>query len=170
MCLSERLVMVGPSLWVSVSGFSFAMSEVCPQPSDLSLPCVTENTPEVYRELLENEKKNFQLVRSAVRDLGGVPAMLHHADMSNTIPDEKVRGQPARWCLRRRPGLLCVALLSRVLFPVGGYHLPVISLCEALGSPQRNQSGSAHPDGVEKVQTEVRPETPSGMPEKGKRG
>ncbi|XP_052593061.1 abnormal spindle-like microcephaly-associated protein [Peromyscus californicus insignis] len=49
-----------------------------------------ENTPELYKELLENEKKNFHLVRSAVRDLGGIPAMIHHSDMSNTIPDEKV--------------------------------------------------------------------------------
>ncbi|XP_029418654.1 abnormal spindle-like microcephaly-associated protein [Nannospalax galili] len=49
-----------------------------------------ENTPEVYKELLENEKKNFHLVRSAVKDLGGIPAMIHHSDMSNTIPDEKV--------------------------------------------------------------------------------
>ncbi|XP_058389715.1 abnormal spindle-like microcephaly-associated protein isoform X2 [Diceros bicornis minor] len=49
-----------------------------------------ENASGVYKELLENEKKNFQLVRSAVRDLGGVPAMIHHSDMSNTIPDEKV--------------------------------------------------------------------------------
>lgn len=52
--------------------------------------CVIESTPEMYKELLENEKKNFHLVRSAARDLGGVPAMIHHADMSNTIPDEKV--------------------------------------------------------------------------------
>ncbi|XP_055000646.1 abnormal spindle-like microcephaly-associated protein [Sorex araneus] len=49
-----------------------------------------ENTSEFYKELLENEKKNFKLVRSAVRDLGGIPAMIHHSDMSNTIPDEKV--------------------------------------------------------------------------------
>ncbi|KAI5929237.1 Abnormal spindle-like microcephaly-associated protein [Manis javanica] len=49
-----------------------------------------ENTSELCKELLENEKKNFQLVRSAVRDLGGIPAMIHHSDMSNTIPDEKV--------------------------------------------------------------------------------
>ncbi|KAM5302162.1 abnormal spindle-like microcephaly-associated protein [Glossophaga mutica] len=49
-----------------------------------------ESAAEVHRELLENEKKNFQLAGSAVRDLGGVPAMLRHADMSNTIPDEKV--------------------------------------------------------------------------------
>ncbi|XP_066094573.1 abnormal spindle-like microcephaly-associated protein isoform X1 [Saccopteryx bilineata] len=43
-----------------------------------------------HTELLENERQNFQLVRSAVRDLGGIPAMIHHGDMSNTIPDEKV--------------------------------------------------------------------------------
>eukprot|EP00070_Physeter_catodon_P023738 XP_023986460.1 abnormal spindle-like microcephaly-associated protein isoform X2 [Physeter catodon] len=58
---------------------------------DLSLKALDqENTLELYKELLENEKKNFQLVRSAARDLGGVPAMIHHSDMSNTIPDEKV--------------------------------------------------------------------------------
>ncbi|EPY76299.1 asp (abnormal spindle)-like, microcephaly associated-like protein [Camelus ferus] len=58
---------------------------------DLSLRAFDhENTSELYKELLENEKKNFQLVRSAVRDLGGIPAMIQHSDMSNTIPDEKV--------------------------------------------------------------------------------
>ena len=54
---------------------------------------VVENTPEMYKELLENEKKNFHLVRCAARDLGGIPAMIHHSDMSNTIPDEKVSGR-----------------------------------------------------------------------------
>uniref|UniRef100_A0A8C5W6Z5 Assembly factor for spindle microtubules n=1 Tax=Microcebus murinus TaxID=30608 RepID=A0A8C5W6Z5_MICMU len=49
-----------------------------------------ENTSELYKELLENEKKNFHLVSFAVRDLGGIPAMINHSDMSNTIPDEKV--------------------------------------------------------------------------------
>ncbi|KAM4860799.1 abnormal spindle-like microcephaly-associated protein [Thomomys bottae] len=49
-----------------------------------------ENASEVYKELLENEKNNFHLVTSAARDLGGIPAMIHHSDMSNTIPDEKV--------------------------------------------------------------------------------
>uniref|UniRef100_A0A4X2K474 Calponin-homology (CH) domain-containing protein n=2 Tax=Vombatus ursinus TaxID=29139 RepID=A0A4X2K474_VOMUR len=44
----------------------------------------------LYKELLDNEKKNFQLVSTGVRDLGGIPAMIHHADMSNTIPDERV--------------------------------------------------------------------------------
>ncbi|XP_057171372.1 abnormal spindle-like microcephaly-associated protein isoform X1 [Ursus arctos] len=59
---------------------------------DLSLKAFdhVENTSELYKELLENEKKNFQLVRSAIRDLGGIPAMINHSDMSNTIPDEKV--------------------------------------------------------------------------------
>ncbi|NWX58243.1 ASPM protein, partial [Promerops cafer] len=64
--------------------------------SDLSLNAVEEMfdqtvTPSVlYKELLDNEKQNFQLINAAVSDLGGIPAMIHHADMSNTIPDEKV--------------------------------------------------------------------------------
>lgn len=62
---------------------------------DLSLEALDhESTPEMYKELLENEKKNFHLVRSAARDLGGIPAMIHHSDMSNTIPDEKAFGSP----------------------------------------------------------------------------
>lgn len=49
-------------------------------------------TPSVlYKELLDNEKQNFQLINAAVSDLGGIPAMIHHADMSNTIPDDKVK-------------------------------------------------------------------------------
>ncbi|XP_054837436.1 abnormal spindle-like microcephaly-associated protein [Eublepharis macularius] len=47
-------------------------------------------TSALYKELLDNERKNFQLINTAVSDLGGVPAMIHHVDMSNTIPDEKV--------------------------------------------------------------------------------
>ncbi|XP_077573227.1 abnormal spindle-like microcephaly-associated protein homolog isoform X4 [Stigmatopora nigra] len=43
-----------------------------------------------FVELLENETSNFSLVNSAVALLGGVPAMINPADMSNTIPDEKV--------------------------------------------------------------------------------
>ncbi|NXF18435.1 ASPM protein, partial [Rhodinocichla rosea] len=64
--------------------------------SDTSLNAVEETfdqtvTPSVlYKELLDNEKQNFQLINAAVSDLGGIPAMIHHADMSNTIPDEKV--------------------------------------------------------------------------------
>ncbi|XP_058698813.1 abnormal spindle-like microcephaly-associated protein [Poecile atricapillus] len=64
--------------------------------SDTSLNVVEEMsdqtvTPSVlYKELLDNEKQNFQLINAAVSDLGGIPAMIHHTDMSNTIPDEKV--------------------------------------------------------------------------------
>nr|XP_033478007.1 abnormal spindle-like microcephaly-associated protein [Epinephelus lanceolatus] len=43
-----------------------------------------------FKELLENEKNNFRLVNTAVSYLGGVPAMISPADMSNTIPNEKV--------------------------------------------------------------------------------
>uniref|UniRef100_A0A8C5WK29 Assembly factor for spindle microtubules n=1 Tax=Leptobrachium leishanense TaxID=445787 RepID=A0A8C5WK29_9ANUR len=44
----------------------------------------------LYKELLENEKMNYSLIHTAVSDLGGIPAMIHHSDMSNTIPDEKI--------------------------------------------------------------------------------
>lgn len=44
-----------------------------------------------FKELLENEKSNFRLINTAVSFLGGVPAMINPADMSNTIPNEKVR-------------------------------------------------------------------------------
>ncbi|XP_066453294.1 abnormal spindle-like microcephaly-associated protein isoform X2 [Eleutherodactylus coqui] len=47
-------------------------------------------TSSLFEELLENEKANFSLVQNAVSDLGGIPAMIHPSDMSNTIPDEKV--------------------------------------------------------------------------------
>ncbi|NXI95714.1 ASPM protein, partial [Psophia crepitans] len=50
----------------------------------------TETASVLYKELLDNERKNFQLINAAVSDLGGIPAMIHHSDMSNTIPDEKV--------------------------------------------------------------------------------
>ncbi|XP_039984244.1 abnormal spindle-like microcephaly-associated protein isoform X2 [Xiphias gladius] len=43
-----------------------------------------------FKELLENERNNFRLVNTAVAFLGGVPAMINPADMSNTIPNEKV--------------------------------------------------------------------------------
>lgn len=46
-----------------------------------------------FKELLENEKSNFRLINTAVSFLGGVPAMINPADMSNTIPNEKVRCQ-----------------------------------------------------------------------------
>ena len=46
--------------------------------------------PEVCEELLANERDNFRVLYEAVTELGGVPLMLRAADMSNTIPDEKV--------------------------------------------------------------------------------
>uniref|UniRef100_A0A8C5WY97 Assembly factor for spindle microtubules n=1 Tax=Laticauda laticaudata TaxID=8630 RepID=A0A8C5WY97_LATLA len=63
--------------------------------SDASLNLINgtfdqSNTSVLYKELLDNEKRNFQLINAAVSDLGGVPAMIQHSDMSNTIPDEKV--------------------------------------------------------------------------------
>ncbi|NXM35060.1 ASPM protein, partial [Oxyruncus cristatus] len=59
--------------------------------SDTSLNVMEEMfDPILYKELLDNEKKNFQLINAAVSDLGGIPTMIHHSDMSNTIPDEKV--------------------------------------------------------------------------------
>ncbi|XP_060733700.1 abnormal spindle-like microcephaly-associated protein isoform X2 [Tachysurus vachellii] len=51
---------------------------------DVSSPTVD------FKTLLENERRNFQLVSSAVSDLGGVPVMIAPEDMSNTIPNEKV--------------------------------------------------------------------------------
>ncbi|XP_041126100.1 abnormal spindle-like microcephaly-associated protein [Polyodon spathula] len=50
----------------------------------------TITTPVLFKELLENERRNFQLVNTAVANLGGVPAMISYLDMSNTIPSEKV--------------------------------------------------------------------------------
>ncbi|XP_042321051.1 abnormal spindle-like microcephaly-associated protein isoform X2 [Sceloporus undulatus] len=50
----------------------------------------TITTSPLYKELLDNEKKNFQLIDAAVSHLGGIPEMIHYSDMSNTIPDEKV--------------------------------------------------------------------------------
>lgn len=52
-----------------------------------------------FKELLENEKNNFRLVNTAVSYLGGVPAMINPADMSNTIPSEKVRRKRYLTCL-----------------------------------------------------------------------
>ena len=46
--------------------------------------------PEIFSELLSNEKENFRLLYEKVSELGGIPLMLKASDMSNTIPDEKV--------------------------------------------------------------------------------
>ena len=40
--------------------------------------------------LLENERANFKQLYEAVSQLGSVPMMIRAADMSATIPDEKV--------------------------------------------------------------------------------
>ncbi|XP_034035336.1 abnormal spindle-like microcephaly-associated protein [Thalassophryne amazonica] len=50
----------------------------------------TESPALQFKELLDNESNNFRLVNTAVAFLGGVPAMINVADMSNTIPNEKV--------------------------------------------------------------------------------
>ncbi|XP_051803239.1 abnormal spindle-like microcephaly-associated protein [Acanthochromis polyacanthus] len=56
-----------------------------------SMPTGLNGSPSLkFKELLDNEKNNFKLVNSAVAFLGGVPAMINPADMSNTIPNEKV--------------------------------------------------------------------------------
>uniref|UniRef100_I3J7C8 Assembly factor for spindle microtubules n=1 Tax=Oreochromis niloticus TaxID=8128 RepID=I3J7C8_ORENI len=55
-----------------------------------SLPTGPDSPSLEFKELLKNEKSNFKLVNSAVSFLGGVPAMINPADMSNTIPNEKV--------------------------------------------------------------------------------
>uniref|UniRef100_A0A9J8D4B1 Assembly factor for spindle microtubules n=1 Tax=Cyprinus carpio carpio TaxID=630221 RepID=A0A9J8D4B1_CYPCA len=54
-------------------------------------PTIQTESPSVdFKELLEKERSNFQLVNTAVSYLGGVPAMINPEDMSNTIPNEKV--------------------------------------------------------------------------------
>ncbi|WAQ95520.1 ASPM-like protein [Mya arenaria] len=46
--------------------------------------------PVIFEGFMNNEKENFKLLAEKVRELGGVPMMLHWGDMCNTIPDEKV--------------------------------------------------------------------------------
>ncbi|KAM4722873.1 abnormal spindle-like microcephaly-associated protein [Rhinophrynus dorsalis] len=58
-------------LWPGVGDLGYSSSALC-------------------KELLDNERTNFSLVHAAVSNLGGIPAMIHHSDMSNTIPDEKI--------------------------------------------------------------------------------
>ncbi|TRY62673.1 hypothetical protein TCAL_08689 [Tigriopus californicus] len=47
-------------------------------------------TPQLYDELLNNEKANFKLIHDKINELGGVPLLIRSGDMSNTIPDQKV--------------------------------------------------------------------------------
>ncbi|KAL4635046.1 abnormal spindle-like microcephaly-associated protein [Arapaima gigas] len=58
--------------------------------SDWSAMKTDTETSVDFSGLLENEKRNLQLVNAAVSSLGGVPAMINPTDMSNTIPNEKV--------------------------------------------------------------------------------
>ncbi|KAM8883350.1 abnormal spindle-like microcephaly-associated protein isoform 2-T2 [Synchiropus picturatus] len=64
----------------------------CSSDTDSFSDNLTDTDPQntEFTELLENEKKNFRLVNSAVKFLGGIPAMIQLSDMSNTIPNEKV--------------------------------------------------------------------------------
>lgn len=88
---------------------------------------------DLSKELLDNERKNFQLINAAVSDLGGIPSMIHHSDMSNTIPDEKVGvfsvgankfHSPVNMSCSSVPPLTCCVLrLSRLLLP--SYHFCV---------------------------------------------
>ncbi|KAI7791387.1 putative abnormal spindle-like microcephaly-associated protein [Triplophysa rosa] len=55
-----------------------------------TFPSMQDSPSLDFKELLENERSNFQLVNTAVSYLGGVPAMINPQDMSNTIPNEKV--------------------------------------------------------------------------------
>ncbi|KAI8483826.1 hypothetical protein Bbelb_384840 [Branchiostoma belcheri] len=49
-----------------------------------------ETDKDRLKELLAHEKNNFRLVNQKVLELGTIPPLLCVADMSNTIPDEKV--------------------------------------------------------------------------------
>ncbi|KAL8625929.1 hypothetical protein ACOMHN_012521 [Nucella lapillus] len=44
----------------------------------------------LFESLLSNEKENFRILYEKVSELGGIPLMLKAADMTNTIPDERV--------------------------------------------------------------------------------
>nr|KAG5712070.1 hypothetical protein BaRGS_020796 [Batillaria attramentaria] len=49
-----------------------------------------EMDPDMFEKLLVNERENFKTLYEKVSELGGIPLMLKAADMSNTIPDERV--------------------------------------------------------------------------------
>ncbi|CAB4000793.1 abnormal spindle-like microcephaly-associated homolog, partial [Paramuricea clavata] len=48
-----------------------------------------ESSPKLS-QLKDNERRNHELLREKVKELGGVPSMLRFTDLSCTIPDEKV--------------------------------------------------------------------------------
>jgi abnormal spindle-like microcephaly-associated protein len=47
-------------------------------------------TDEEYKAAREGERANWRLLASAVRELGGMPALIAAADAVGTVPDEKV--------------------------------------------------------------------------------
>ena len=51
------------------------------------------NKPGERDKLLANERENFRVLYDKVSELGGVPGVVKSAEMSNTIPDEKVGGK-----------------------------------------------------------------------------
>uniref|UniRef100_A0A3Q3F812 Abnormal spindle-like microcephaly-associated protein homolog n=1 Tax=Kryptolebias marmoratus TaxID=37003 RepID=A0A3Q3F812_KRYMA len=74
-------------------GVSTTQTVECSPRGQVELNCSGSDSDGSFNsseELLENEKNNFRLVNTAVAFLGGVPAMISPADMSNTIPSEKV--------------------------------------------------------------------------------
>lgn len=132
-----------------------------------------------FNELLENEKSNFRLVNTAVSYLGGVPAMINPADMSNTIPSEKAWHKRFLTHLSppRCPGFvfhrkvksvlsyICVfcfvfcfcflnfvqtSFLPSLCFP-GCDVLPLLPVRSPSGFAGRNQSCSGHTGSLEKI-------------------
>ncbi|CAG2201877.1 ASP [Mytilus edulis] len=53
-------------------------------------PFTVKEDDALFEQMLSNEKENFKTLYEKVSELGGIPLMLRSADMSNTIPDEKV--------------------------------------------------------------------------------
>ncbi|XP_069593468.1 abnormal spindle-like microcephaly-associated protein [Ranitomeya imitator] len=74
------------TLGLNSSSDSDSSLDIWPRISDQGMA----SSSALFEELLGNEKTNFSLVQRATSDLGGIPAVIHHSDMSNTIPDEKV--------------------------------------------------------------------------------
>lgn len=102
--------------------------------------CIVENILEVYKEFLENERKNFQLVKFVVRDFGGVFVMIYYLDMFNIILDEKVSKRGVFQLIifrsksfRRRQVVvyfLSIFCFYFFCFFVGGYYFFVLFLCK----------------------------------------
>lgn len=123
-----------------------------------------------FKELLENEKNNFRLVNTAVSFLGGVPAMINPADMSNTIPNEKVRPLSNKYILvclflgictthNHKMCWKCVktsSCLHDINLFSGCRVLPVLPVHSSSGSAEWDQSCSRHTGCVEEIQIKER--------------